>query len=260
MCTRARRSRVSTCRAWILLGASAWAVACLPSGDLDGYSRGGDVSLPPADGETPPPASSTPEPVPGTGGDEPDPSVLAPSDPPPEGEQNNASNGTTSGDAGTPLPADAAVEGPCAAGELLGPDDHCHFIEAVALSWDAARERCRARGASWDLGVVRSLEESRFVAAEITAEAWLGASDAASEGSWSWVTDSAPFWTGAGTGAPVAGAYTNWNATEPNGGITTNCARALPNAFGSPTPNAPWADLPCAQLRASICEDHGVVE
>ncbi|MET0411432.1 MAG: C-type lectin domain-containing protein [Polyangiaceae bacterium] len=238
-------------------------MACLPSGDLDAYSRGNDVSAP-VDGEMPPPASSTPgvDPGPGTGGDQPDPSMLAPSEPPPDGEENNASNGMTGGDAGLPpLPvADAAPEGPCAAGEVLGPDAHCHFIETVALSWDAARASCRARGTGWDLGVVRSADESTFLAAQITAEVWLGASDTTSEGSWSWVTDSAPFWVGSGMGAPVAGAYTNWNVTEPNGGVTTNCARALPDIFGSPTPGAPWADLPCAQLRASICEDHGVVE
>jgi hypothetical protein len=213
------------------------------------------MALPPTDGETPPPMSSTPgvDPSPGTGGDEPDPNVLAPAD----GEENTSSNGVTSGDAGSPpTGTDAAPAGPCAASEVLGPDDHCHFIEAVALSWDAARASCRERGTGWDLAVVRSADESTFLAARITAEAWLGASDTASEGSWSWVIDSAPFWVG----APVAGAYINWNVTEPNGGVTTNCARALPDEFGSPVPGAPWADLPCAQLRASVCEDHGVVE
>lgn len=217
---------------------------------------------PGADGETPPPASSVPgEQNPGTSGDEPEPSMLAPSDTP-TGEQTNASNGMTSSDAGSalPEPADAAAPGACAAGEVLGPDAHCHFFQAVALSWDAAREGCRARGTGWDLGVVRSAGESTFLAAQISVEVWVGASDTASEGSWSWVTDSAPFWVGAGMGAAVGGAYTNWNSTEPNGGVTTNCARALPDVFGSTVAGAPWADLPCGQLRASICEDHGVVE
>jgi lectin-like protein len=265
MCTRARRSREWTCRTWIILGATACAVACLPSGDLNGYSSGsGSASAPPVtDGETPAPGSTTPgnDAVPGNGGDEPDPSMLAPSDPEPEGEQNNANNGNTSqDDAGSPLPApaDAGVQGPCAAGELVGPDEHCYFIQSVALAWDAARSGCQARGASWDLAVVRTEAESTFLAAEIAAEVWLGATDTASEGNWSWVTDSAPFWVGAGTGAAVDGAYTNWNSTEPNGGVTTNCLRALPNSFGSPTPNAPWADLPCEQLRASVCENHAV--
>lgn len=268
MCTGAPRSRVTTCRAWILLGGAVWAVACLPSGDLDSYARGAEngSETPSGDGELPlsPPADPGATPGPGTGGDETDPSVLAPSDPAPDGEQTNNSNGMTGSlDAGTtplPVPADAAVAGPCAAGEVFGPDDHCQFIEAVALTWDAARASCRARGAGWDLGVVRSAAESTFLASQITAEVWLGATDTAGEGSWSWVTDAAPFWTGAGTGAAVGGAYTNWNVTEPNGGVTTNCARALPDAFGSPVAGAPWADLPCAQLRASVCEDHGVAQ
>lgn len=219
--------------------------------------------MPPTGGEAPPPAPSTPGAEPGPGGvDQTDPTVIAPSDPPSEGETNNASNGVTSGDAGAPVPApaDAGVQGPCAAGELLGPDDHCHFIETVLLSWDAARARCQMRGAGWDLGVVRTAEESTFLAAAIGAEVWLGAADTASEGSWSWVTDTTPFWTGGAMGAAVGGAYTNWNVTEPNGGVTTNCVRALPDTFGSPVSGAPWADLPCTQLRGSLCEDHGVVE
>jgi hypothetical protein len=239
-------------------------VACLPSGDLDGYSRGsGDGSAAAPDGSL---AAPTTNPAgdqgPLTGGDEPDPSVLAPSDPAPDGEQTNSSSGMTSGDAGAPpLPtADAALAGPCAAGEVLGPDDHCHFIEAVALTWDAARESCRARGAGWDLEVVRSAEESTFLAAQITVQVWLGATDTASEGDWTWVGDAAPFWVGAGMGAAVGAAYTNWNVTEPNGGVMTNCVRALPDSFGSSVPGAPWADLPCGQLLASVCEDNDAAQ
>jgi hypothetical protein len=154
-----------------------------------------------------------------------------------------------------PDAVDAAVS-PCAVGELLGPEGHCHFIEATLLSWDDARARCRERGPAWDLTVIRSASESDFLASQLSFEAWIGASDSAGETNWAWVIDTTPFWVGTGTGSAVGGAFTNWNVTEPNGGITTNCARALPNSFGSPIPSAPWADLACTELRASVCEAH----
>jgi hypothetical protein len=101
---------------------------------------------------------------------------------------------------------------------------------------------------------VRSLEVSAFLGDALTFEGWLLASDVASEGTWVWLDDGAAFWQGGVTGTPVAGAYSNWNATEPNGGNATNCLRALPRSAGSANPDAPWADIACGALRGSICE------
>jgi hypothetical protein len=103
---------------------------------------------------------------------------------------------------------------------------------------------------------VRSAADTAFLADAMTFEAWIGATDADDEGTWIWIADGQTFWVGNGTtGAPVAGAYTNWNATEPNGSNTTNCARALPPSFA---PNAIWADLACSSLRGAICEQFPV--
>jgi len=153
-------------------------------------------------------------------------------------------------------PADAAPLGPCAAGEVLGSNEHCYFFDARTVAWDAARDACRARGAGWDLASVRSAADSAFLAEAMTFEAWIGATDADDEGTWIWIADGQNFWLGNGTtGAPVGGAYTNWNATEPNGANTTNCARALPASFA---PNAIWADLACTALLGAICEQFPV--
>ena len=164
--------------------------------------------------------------------------------------------GATPEDAGTSLTLDAALPAAlCAADERLGPDDRCYFFDASLASWAAARTACQARGAAWDLVVVRSAALSVFLGDELTFEAWLGATDAASEGQWLWVGDLFPFWTGNGTtGGASGGAYTNWNPTEPNGGTATNCARALPRSLGSANPNAPWADLDCATPLGAVCE------
>lgn len=241
-----------------------WALGCLPSQELSSYSEG---SASGAGGEQPAPSESEPgDPPPGDDSNEGLPSgdsIPTPFTPDESaadgggGATATASSDTGGVDAGTAVDAGAPVASPCAPGEVLGAEGNCHFLQTTLLSWEAARASCQARGPGWDLAVVRSLDESVFLADLLTAEAWVGASDIDSEGSWIWVTDAAPFWMGGAAGSAVDGAYTNWNATEPNGGIMTNCARALPNSFGSATPNAPWADLPCAQLRAAVCEAHG---
>lgn len=157
-------------------------------------------------------------------------------------------------DAGPTFPPDDGATSACAAVELLGPNGHCYFLDAQAQTFLAARNACQGRGSGWDLAVVRSATESEFLGDALTFEGWLGASDITTEGTWVWLNDGLPFWTGGASGAPVGGAYTNWNATEPNGGTNTSCMRALPRSAGSANPDAPWADLTCLQLRGAICE------
>lgn len=165
---------------------------------------------------------------------------------------------TPSSDAGDPSPTpDGAPPRPapaCGEGELEGPDESCFFLDARTQTFFAARSACQGRGSGWDLASVRSAEVSAFLGNALTFEGWLLASDVASEGNWIWLDDGAPFWQGGTNGAPSSGAYTNWNATEPNGGNTTNCMRALPRSAGSANPDAPWADIACAELRGGICQ------
>ena len=179
---------------------------------------------------------------------------------PPGPDLEDAGAGADSGDeprdAGAVITLDGGQPSAlCAAEEVLGPDERCYFFDATLTSWATARAACQARGADWDLARVRLAEQSAFLGDTLAFEAWIGATDAANEGQWLWVGDAAPFWIGNGTtGAANGGAYTNWNATEPNGATATNCARALPRSIGGPTSNALWADLDCAQELGSICE------
>jgi lectin-like protein len=170
---------------------------------------------------------------------------------PEPGVDGAAGDGPTT-DAG--VAADAAPASPCSAQELLGPNGRCYFFEATLLSWSAARAACQDRGPGWDYVSILSAADAQFLGETLPFEAWIGASDLASEGTWTWAVDDRAFWVGGQDGAVVGGAYANWNSTEPNGATTTNCARALPSSFGSPIPDAPWADLDCAQLRGAICE------
>jgi hypothetical protein len=169
-----------------------------------------------------------------------------------------ASQGTADGegplvvvprDAAPPL-LDAGAGPPgCIAPERLGPNGGCYVSLTTLRSWSDARLECRARGEGWDLAALRALDTDEFVSGLITAEAWVGASDDADEGWWRWVPDGAAFWNDPGQGGAVLnGAYVNWNADEPNGGMNSDCLRIVPQLGGR------WADLECASLRGSVCE------
>lgn len=237
------------------------AVACMPLEDLDDYRSApppGVTFFAGAAGEGP--GAEVAAPAGGAGSERPvaptGPLSGAPVGDPDLGEPaTEPQPGSARLDAGAgPGRVDAAAIAACGAGEELGPNGRCYLFALTPATWSAAREACLARGPGWDLASVRSASEAAFLGATLAAEAWIGATDDASEGTWLWVRDGSPFWLGGADGAPPAGVYANWNETEPNGGTATNCARALPTGVVSSSADAPWADLDCAQLRGAVCE------
>jgi hypothetical protein len=148
-----------------------------------------------------------------------------------------------------PENADATGAAGCAGAQSLGPNGRCFVREATLLSWSDARTSCRALGPGWDLVSIHSAEVDQFLAGLLTTEAWIGASDADLEGTWSWVDDGTAFWRGNWpNGRALGGAYANWNFSEPNGGVNTNCARIVPLV------GRHLADLECGSLRGALCE------
>ncbi|MEH2080425.1 MAG: DUF4347 domain-containing protein, partial [Nostoc sp.] len=124
-----------------------------------------------------------------------------------------------------PTTGDRAIQ--FALGTNLANPDNGHFYEFVnagsPISWTAARDAAAARnyfGLQGYLVTVTSAAESSFVSSKLQGEGWLGASDAAVENEWRWVTGpetGQQFWQGLGTtGSPVSGRYNNWNSEEPN--------------------------------------------
>lgn len=244
-------------RSWAFLWVLAPSlVSCLPAEELSSYSRGSGGML---GGGGSSQAISNPPSPPGGGSSE-----------VPEAGSGGLDASVTGGEArdgGVPVPpeepatdagsdAGGAPQSPaCGGSEVSGPSGNCFVEVATLASWSDARAACQALGAGWDLATFRSTEDTAFWAPRLTFEAWVGATDAANEGVWIWVSDGAQFWAGDGlTGAAVNGAYTSWNTTEPNGGENSDCARVLPRTTALPERNAPWADLECTELLGALCE------
>jgi Lectin C-type domain. len=101
-----------------------------------------------------------------------------------------------------------------------------HYYEYVTvgggITWGDAKTAASARtylGLQGYLVTITSLAESTFCASKLLGQGWLGASDAATEGTWKWVTGPEN-----GTGLT----YTNWNSGEPNNsGGDEDCGQFL---------------------------------
>ena len=146
-------------------------------------------------------------------------------------------------------PSDAALTPECPSPQRLGPNDRCYATVATLLSWLDARRSCRALGNGWDLAAIHEEPVNQFLAALLTSETWIGASDRGTEGTWIWVDTGDTFWNGnADAGSAANGAYVNWSDGEPNDNNGSDCARIQPGAGGT------WADLDCAALRSAVCE------
>ena len=152
------------------------------------------------------------------------------------------STGGAGGVAGVPSPGGAGGQGgappvPCSgAGEFSDPaTQHCYrFVATPLLDWPSARTDCQSWGG--DLAALTSLAELTLVLPHLQDGTWIGASDAAVEGTWVWVT-----------GEPWG--YTAWETNEPN--ASGDCLW-----FWHATLTG-WDDTDCATPHAYLCERPG---
>lgn len=84
------------------------------------------------------------------------------------------------------------------------------LVDAEGISWTSANAAVAAMGGGWHLATITSAAENDFVEASLLPASpvnrshyWLGATDAASEGSFLWLT-----------GEPFS--FTDWAGDEPN--------------------------------------------
>jgi concanavalin A-like lectin/glucanase superfamily protein len=130
----------------------------------------------------------------------------------------------------------AGSAGKCKARAVVQNPDNGHFYEFVPgyLTWPQARDAAASRSYQDLRGylvTITSQSEQTFIEQFLESvslppppsgdfpQIWMGGSDAAQEGVWTWVTGpeaGIQFWQGNFTGSPVGGAYANW---ETFGGV-----------------------------------------
>ncbi len=130
------------------------------------------------------------------------------------------------------------------------------FVSAPSINWGAAEAAASGRtifGLQGYLATLRSDAENSFAATKAgAADAWIGASDAASEGVWQWATGpdaGIQFWQGLSGGSTVGGEYNNWTSTQPNDSGGQDYAHLRPNAR--------WNDLVQTESVAGYVVEYG---
>lgn len=136
---------------------------------------------------------------------------------------------------------------PCRRSPLAGVCAHVRRM--------AARDYARGmtyKGASGYLVNINSADESAALAPHLQGGAWywIGGSDLAGTGKWTWDRTNQQFWQGTTrAGGPMPGIYQNFAPGEPNnGGNMEHCAHIITR------PGLPWNDLVCTQTLWFIVE------
>ncbi|MDD2880336.1 MAG: DUF4347 domain-containing protein [Rhodoferax sp.] len=151
-------------------------------------------------------------------------------------------------------------------GAAYNPDNG-HYYEVVTsgsdISWASAQTGAAGKsfnGLTGYLATITSATENAFILGKIPSDAWIGASDAATEGTWKWVTGpeaGTTFSIGNTTPVTQSGQYANWNGSEPNdSGADEDYAEFF--ASGGTAPGK-WNDLAgTTGIQAYIVEYGGI--
>ncbi|WP_158975861.1 hypothetical protein [Cellulophaga sp. L1A9] len=106
---------------------------------------------------------------------------------------------------------------------LPSMDHYYEFVSSIGITWTAARDAAALRtyyGLQGYLATLTSQEEADFSGSQAQGTGWIGASDAAVEGDWRWVTGpeaGTSFWSGTSSGNTVGPTFfAYWNGGEPN--------------------------------------------
>ncbi len=125
------------------------------------------------------------------------------------------------------------------------------FIPDLNVSWTAARDLAEQEsyfGLPGYLATITSREEAILSGEQAQGTGWIGASDAAEEGTWKWVTGPEvgtqleTFWIGDANGYAPNGAFENWDGGEPNNLGDEDYGHVITNP--SIGPRGSWNDLP----------------
>ena len=144
----------------------------------------------------------------------------------------------------------------CTGFVLMTAPGHGYLLcTGAPRDFSQAKAACAAQGMR--LVWIESSAENQGLAAKVNgvlagAEVLIGATDAATEGSWSW-EGGAAFWNGDTSGSRVAGSFAAWGDQAPNNGGTgyganEDCAVLISSS-------ATWGDRRCLETYGYLCEE-----
>jgi hypothetical protein len=127
-------------------------------------------------------------------------------------------------------------EAACPGCEALEWGGHVYLLCTLQRTWPLAQAACRASG--YRLAAVDGPEEQAALAGLLAAQSWIGATDAASEGTFAWENGS-------------TSTYANWFPGEPNDlGPDEDCVKIQHDAPF----DGRWNDVSCVTAAAYVCE------
>lgn len=127
---------------------------------------------------------------------------------------------------------------------LASTGHYYEYVPALGITWTSARDAAALRtfyGLQGYLATISIQDESDLLGSQAPGAGWIGASDAALEGDWYWVTGPEAgtlFWRGNSSG--TAYAYEFWNGGEPNNSGDEDYAHITAPGVGLP---GSWNDL-----------------
>ncbi|CAG0907592.1 unnamed protein product, partial [Cyprideis torosa] len=147
----------------------------------------------------------------------------------------------TSSPGGTPMAATTPSSGgSCLSGWQMSPDTgKCYQSFTTTLTWQGAQDHCVSLGAN--LASFHSQPEANFVGATGASEYWIGATDAAMEGTWVW-SDGTPF------------DFYNWFPGAGSYGSAHNCVYIV-----VPGGTTSMVDAQCVGGRPFVCKKDPIV-
>ena len=158
------------------------------------------------------------------------------------GKGGAAGSGGNGGSGGSG-PAACSSSSPDATCTCVAHDDHDYWFCTTFLTFTSAESKCTAVG--MHLPKVETAGEDSFLRTtcndKTMGEYYLGATDASSQNSWSWLAGG-KLWEGVANG--TASGYTHWNSNEPN--ASGDCLVVQTNGA--------WDDRICTDQRKYICE------
>ena len=132
------------------------------------------------------------------------------------------------------------------------------YIPSEGITWTAARDAAALRtfyGLQGYLATISVQDESDLLGSQAPGAGWIGASDAALEGDWYWVTGPEAgtlFWRG-GAGGTAFG-YEFWNSGEPNNSGNEDYAHITAPGVGLP---GSWNDLSNTGANSGVYQPKG---